>query len=1337
MPIDPSKLGDDTAVDYLRKMHDKNIPKEEAFKYFKDNFGADPTTVPADKKLRDLLAPKAKLSTEGTLPFMESFIDSTQDKVPGKKVSPRNTPAVQAPEPVTMATAAGETTDAKATGEDATQPVEVWNRTKGIVRGAYDALSHPVDSALKGHEEAQLAAQMAIGSKSAASRTLDDLGSMAMGIPKMVGVLTEPLPRGTNEVGYGENIGKAVTEGAIGGTLHAVAHPVEAFQAGPISFASQIAPVLGAASKLSKAAGSTEKLAPVAEAVAKEMPALTRARQVLSDYRAQETPYASGVAEELSAAGKTQRASEVVIGGASDVIPIPAAKGEPAKFQTIPSRAPVEAAQADLLVPKIKPGPTVRELQETRVNKELSNMQVGALRKDAQDAVDAANAEVQRVEAEITRNAIPAQARRGIAPSREPEEVAAVEAAKAKVQAALDEQQKVNALPYTPEESHEGVPAVHLRHVVDLGPKKTADVGTVPAMVMTEERATQLAQELVGKSDANPESVRIAKDYLLDYYAKHPNAPQPLASSTGPYGIPKDFVTDIPAGPADVAKYQAKLAEAEKGKAADRVAADISQRNIAKDAYAVDQAKALYADFVKNGAPAILPGTREDLNILNTAIASLVGSPGVDTGKAAQLIQHVNALKEHMGQHVSPGVFRVLNPAEKVAHPVMDKVMSWVKQSLTSQNPSSAINNFVANYALQTARVGDPFTVGARLLDAANDLRKRRAGTLDPAKAKAFDFWERTGLLDSTALGHDVEAVAGTKLGNLNPIRNPLLDKAYKMGDNIFKADEAVSSLNKYQSYVDSLGAGKTLDLEISPNVVARFTGGAAEAELLAGGRTLRKVPAQEALYRAAAQQAQNLFMDYSVVPEAAQWVRNAGPLSVASPFSTYFLKAVDIPGLKKGLGYRIMEGPRPIVGTTDMGIAVQEAKRSLVTSAQRAATINGMRNALRDETDPALREAVSYAPTQVKLALVRQMANPKYMSVEKLGNWNYLGATELLARVAVQGYGATKQMLDRTFKDKDTLQVEDMQHVYQDREGKPSTQDIPRKYAEKYFAEDPDLQNLMFEARYAADPKEVEADIKEHLRVKDAAGLSKATALMKAKQAVDAMSPSEKAELRRGGEFMRRLNTTGYASMDDALNLIQLGGTPLTQALDKLSEAAAMGKTLDTAGLVMNTFAPLLLGGFTKNVVQVGAAAAWRNGVEDARPFSGEHLTGDKTLDALTRDDLLRFGIRKFTGVGWEALAADKIKGDDLRSFFGKAKQEWLGTLKARDQDIEDLRRRITSQKTLGNQQAVQDLQAELATRKHDAYVVDQEMRLFDDNLKLAMKAVAPTKSLNKPKAP
>lgn len=857
-----------------------------------------------------------------------------------------------------------------------------------------------------------------------------------------------------------------------------------------------------------------------------------------------------------------------------------------------------------------------------------------------------------------------------------------------------------------------------LSAVVPLG---DAGAGRLPqaAVVVTPARALELADELIAKAGASPTTRDVVARNILDFHKKNPQAPLPEV-------LAEPGVTVRPttlAGQKERASYAA-LAEEDAVKRAGQTAAQRMAQELSPDiggpvvfsrtadesklrAGILDEARDVY----DTGVVPLLT-SKADKENLRLAMTRLAGEPAIDQKRLGKVLDEIDRMEPLAGTpaHATAGIAKSLATPATPPAGLLDKVSSWVKQSLTSQNPASAVNNFVSNFALQTARVGDPVSVTTRLVTAASDLAQWKLGKLDPAKAKAFEFWSRTGLLDSTLLGNDVAALSESgAVGNLFRLNWPVgkykgfgvggtLEAAYKFGDNLFKADEAVSSLNKYQRYSDMLKPGQTLDLAVSGNVVGRILGGSDVAELLAGGKVIRRVPKDEVLFRAAAKQAQDLFFDYGEVPEFAQWVRKAGPLSVASPFSTWFLKAIDIPGVKKGLGWRMLETPREIVGTTSATIHAEEAGRHLVTAAQRAATLNGLRNIMRDETRQDVREAVSFAPTQAKLAIVRTLADPSYLGIEKLGNWNFLGPTELLARVAIQGVGQVGQRMDALFSDPTIRKSEEAK--------------------------------VLREMQYLGDPKEYDRKLRElalSARTPDEVALVQHMAA--AKDSAKKLTPQARAEMTRAAEFNRRLNTTGYATMDDALNLIQLGGTPVSAALDEFRKASEMGKTLQAGRVLSNVLGPMLLGGFGKNVVNVAARAAWQN--VDKAPLWTKALADYKLNedDALDQDDFLRVAIRKFTGMGWEKMAATKVTGNQIKDFAGKARAEWKSALGVTKADFADLERQIAKQVKFKNPESVRQLESQRDHLQRVLDIVDDEMGMFDENLRGLLDAVSTQK--------
>ena len=1173
--------------------------------------------------------------------------------------------------------APGETADTEARGPSV-QDVNLIERIRGGLEGIGEALSRPEETLRAGHAEAKFTTEMANETQSAPSRLVDSLGNIATSVPKMVGALVEPLPVGSSEFRYGKNIGQAFTEGATGGTAYVYTHPVESFKADPVGTLAELTPAgmaLGGIAKGLTHLKASERLAGVLpeavravgrvdvgrplEALAEAVP--TRVRQVLRDFREQDTPYESGAAEELSRAGQTQFASEATLAG------------------------------KDITAPEVASGPALR-LQAQQAT--TMGVPEGQSRKDVLAPMDPSGT-----------------AHR----FRDPE----------------------------------------MAEVLDTW------ISENPAKVMTPERALAVADELIARTGTEAKSRDIVAKYILDHYTKNPQAPAPVAYT----GMGTQKVSKLEPGPSDVQAYQRAHEQDLRAESTRKVAAEMapevpgakhmSEGTTWGDAPELleSAARVAYEEFKKTGVkPPMLanPHDAKQLALAVLRIASAERKPE----KALALAHHLESMVPHQGVVVSAGIAKqlALDTNTKVKG-FLDKVADWTKQSLTSQGSVGAVNNFMSNFGHYTVNVGNPLTVVKRLATAVEELGQLERGTLPPQKARAYKYWVHSGLLDSTMLGHDVAAVGSSWFGTAGDTARTLLsfgfkkilDKGYKMGDNIFKAADASFHLDAYGDKLAKLEPGRRLELEMSPNVTAIFTSGSDKATLMAGGKKLREIPAEEALFRAAAVPAQHKFQDYSVGPEAIHMSRNASHgLSVVNAFSTYPIKTVDIPLVKKGLLYRMMEPPAPIKFTDSPAIIRDKIMDDMSSSIQRSLFINGMREVLKDETNAEARAAVAYSPSQPKAVLVRALADPNYLSVQKLGNWNFLNASELFSRVVTQavGYGmgkwedATTTPEERTAASRKLVSEYKALPALQRRadgsvvEGSFAAanermEGAVEEYGPSKVAIDPEVAAVLQEMQFVADPEAYIKKMAELRQSVDPAADRTLKSMQDARASVAKMNREQRAELRRAHEFNTKMQTTGFATVDDALNLIQVSGTSITKALEEFREGSKIGQVIPFDRMVGNTILPLVMGGFGKNVVQSVATASWNAGRTDpaTRFFKDVKLDDDNDW---TEESYLRYVVRKFTGVGWSKMALDRVTGSGVRSFFDKAEAEWLSGLGADDVSLKKLKADQRYQESLGNKDAADKLYAERTQKKMAARVVREEMRLYKDNLKDVLKTVS-----------
>ena len=366
----------------------------------------------------------------------------------------------------------------------------------------------------------------------------------------------------------------------------------------------------------------------------------------------------------------------------------------------------------------------------------------------------------------------------------------------------------------------------------------------------------------------------------------------------------------------------------------------------------------------------------------------------------------------------------------------LDRWMRAYKAHLTTLNLSSHKNNFLANLGYRCLQKGiDPASMMLRLGKAGDVYLRYLQGRLDdPELLAAVRSIDRTGLLDTTLLEGEIGGMGkagllgdelqrdsrlGRGLQGLQDVVRSTKTKAgqaYRLGDNLFKLDIALENLGKLKTKVGQLEPGEWLEVLLDDQRIARLTartdGGPPDIRVrVRGGRLstaqqLESGMLDDVLARAAGKPAQDVFFDYSKVPIALQMLRASGAGGVVSPYLTWAWKALDIPGVKKGLLGNILSGDGGVwVQTNSAAINGMQALEAGTTAMRRSYVVNGLRNAVDQVGDRELRELFKRLGKDAGVVLIDQLTDPGYLDFMRLENTNWAAPTEALFRSGIGAY--------------------------------------------------------------------------------------------------------------------------------------------------------------------------------------------------------------------------------------------------------------------------------------------------------------------------------------------
>ena len=382
---------------------------------------------------------------------------------------------------------------------------------------------------------------------------------------------------------------------------------------------------------------------------------------------------------------------------------------------------------------------------------------------------------------------------------------------------------------------------------------------------------------------------------------------------------------------------------------------------------------------------------------------------------------------------------------------------NW-KGSVTARNIKSGQNNFNSNVLVEALDYGDPtvlFTATARgASEAAKSFpllgqlyqfvagevgqlgsferfsrsayqRFRDNAPKNAAEAQLFKTMRESGVTDTSLIDTELavmsrdplvkaaEAVERKLTGGRDPGLARLTqrvvkdqDKFYKFGDEYFKFRSTYLEAMRIQGYLQDLKPGKYMDIQITPNLVARVTKigpNAFEYQVKGAGPTAKGTltlpEVNELAVRAGKTKADAKYVDYGRRPLALNKLEDlrygpfGGPL--IAPFLTWKYKVMDIPFLKKGIVSALTSDP--ILATNDAAVAARQFGEQGARYGRRAALMTGA-NLVMDDRDPMMRQALTYGRkgiSPVDYYVASEM--PNVVFAKDFSSLNFFGPTEEL----------------------------------------------------------------------------------------------------------------------------------------------------------------------------------------------------------------------------------------------------------------------------------------------------------------------------------------------------
>ena len=353
---------------------------------------------------------------------------------------------------------------------------------------------------------------------------------------------------------------------------------------------------------------------------------------------------------------------------------------------------------------------------------------------------------------------------------------------------------------------------------------------------------------------------------------------------------------------------------------------------------------------------------------------------------------------------------------DKMASSVM-QLQQMAKRNSTANNLESGLNNMLSNAFMQMVRRGQPVpaTVAKGLKLLTNYKRWRRGEITDPTLKSFYREMEKNGLLDATAL---IDAELGTAanlvkdIPGIGPLvdfintKTPLgglygkLQDFYRLGDNIFKLEEAWHVRNKGIAHMKLLQPGEHMIFDLGKgkrSTVSKTADGSWEINGIdSDWKGVTEIAGKHGVTSA-----QNLFFDYRDVGWYNDWLRSTPLLGLASPFTTWQFKAMDIPGFKKGLLSRMVEMPG-FVSTNSRAVLIRQSVDAVGLSTRRALMVSSFRNGAIEHKEE-YQKWLSFAPDEARSMMIRATSNPMWLQTKSTEAYNWMQPANAVVR-AIDG---------------------------------------------------------------------------------------------------------------------------------------------------------------------------------------------------------------------------------------------------------------------------------------------------------------------------------------------
>ena len=562
----------------------------------------------------------------------------------------------------------------------------------------------------------------------------------------------------------------------------------------------------------------------------------------------------------------------------------------------------------------------------------------------------------------------------------------------------------------------------------------------------------------------------------------------------------------------------------------------------------------------------------------------------------------------------------------------------FLKANLTSRQLTTLKNNMVSNVIMQAVRRGDPFVLARMVNDVIRYKMFERGGKgLSEADIKMYQALSDSGKINTSFVDAEIAALnkggvldrltkpdagklrigSGTKkfLDRLN-LPQKAIEDVYRFSDEMFKIEEGVRSYKQINRWLKRMNENDHIDLRVSPVRNVRLVKRGDDLFEL-DGKALSPDKLRSIIGKASMQVGEDLFFNFFDVADWARKIRISKGVALASPFYTWFSKALDIPFVKRGLLSEIYRGS-PAVSTNNAAILAEvAANQSRIGATMDIAAAYGRHEPYDSEAMKTLRKTLGWGRgPQAGVIDLYSKADliAGYVSLNQANPW---GPTDLIFRAMEGGTDAIASAFGGT------PGLEDIAELYR---RAPTEQEV----ADFKKTLDPALKPQQKRAR-------VQAFIKDgYLNV-----------------GLEGLSEEQRREtLNRRMRVWRLVSGEAGLTLSDGLDLIGMAGSPLLEVWHLASEAEKRDKDVNWTNAGFRFLGMLVGGTYAK------AYDSMVGGVAPHHPLTSRYAFQDPV--AGEEETFLRGAIRKVTGLGWQPKNVEK-RGD---KYFKRLEQKWDETL-------------------------------------------------------------------------